>query len=73
MEELHRQRLDRLSQALKEEGLTQMIVSDPLAVWYFTGVDVQPGERLFALYARADGGHKLILNKLFTVAFPRSG
>lgn len=68
MEELHRQRLDRLSQALKEEGLTQMIVSDPLAVWYFTGVDVQPGERLFALYARADGGHKLILNKLFTVA-----
>ena len=33
MEELHRQRLDRLSQALKEEGLTQMIVSDPLAVW----------------------------------------
>ena len=47
MEELHRQRLDRLSQALKEEGLTQMIVSDPLAVWYFTGVDVQPGERLF--------------------------
>ncbi len=68
MEELHRQRLDRLSQALKEEGLTQMIVSDPLAVWYFTGVDVQPGERLFALYARADGGHKLILNKLFTVS-----
>ena len=68
MEELHRQRLDRLSQALKEEGLTQMIVSDPLAIWYFTGVDVQPGERLFALYARADGGHKLILNKLFTVA-----
>ena len=60
MEELHRQRLDRLSQALKEEGLTQMIVSDPLAIWYFTGVDVQPGERLFALYARADGGHMLI-------------
>ena len=68
MEELHRQRLKRLSQALAEDGLTQMIVSDPLAIWYFTGVDVQPGERLFALYARADGGHKLFLNKLFTVS-----
>ncbi|MCD7908632.1 MAG: aminopeptidase P family N-terminal domain-containing protein, partial [Clostridium sp.] len=68
MEELHRQRLKRLSQALAEDGLTQMIVSDPLAIWYFTGVDVQPGERLFVLYARADGSHKLFLNKLFTVS-----
>ena len=71
MEEIYRQRLDRLARALKETGLTQMIVSDRLAIWYFTGVDVHPGERLYALYARADGCHKLILNHLFTV--PHTG
>lgn len=67
MEALHQQRLTRLSHALAEDGLTQMIISDPLSIWYFTGVTVHPGERLYALYVRTDGLHKLILNRLFTV------
>ena len=67
MENIHQKRLKRLSEALKEAGLTQMIVSDPLSIWYFTGVDVQPGERLYALYVRTDGSCRLILNRLFTV------
>lgn len=71
MEAIHQQRLTRLCQSLAEEGLTQMIVSDPLSIWYLTGVTVQPGERLFALYVRIDGQHKLILNHLFTV--PHTG
>ena len=55
MNALHRQRLNRLNQALKEKDLTQMIICDPLSIWYLTGVSVDPGERLFVLCVRTDG------------------
>lgn len=71
MDTLHTKRLDLLCQALTEEGLSQMIVSDPLSIWYFTGVTVSPGERLYGLYVNTNGSHKLILNRLFTV--PQTG
>ncbi len=32
MNALHRQRLNRLNQALKEKDLTQMIICDPLSI-----------------------------------------
>lgn len=67
MEPIHNTRLARLSEALTSQGLTQMIVSDPLSIWYLTGVEVEPGERLYALYVNTDGTRKLILNRLFTV------
>ena len=44
-----------------------MIVSDTQSIDYLTGVYVEPFERLFALYLRADGRHIFFLNKLFTV------
>lgn len=67
MEIFHQKRLERLIQALKAQGLNQMIVSDPTSIWYLTGVKVQPGERLYALYVRADGHHKMFLNHLFSI------
>ncbi len=68
---MHNTRLNRVIAELQAFGLTQMIVSDPASIRYLTGVDVQPMERLFALYINADGGHKLFLNRLFHV--PESG
>ncbi len=67
MNALHRQRLNRLEQALKEKNLTQMIICDPLSIWYLTGVSVEPGERLFVLYVRTDGTLCMVVNRLFTV------
>lgn len=64
---MEQSRIDRVLQAMKEQNLTQLIVSDPQSIWYLTGVDVAPFERLFALLLRADGGHVLFLNKLFHV------
>ena len=61
------ERIGRVLQAMKERGLTQMIVCDPQSIDYLTGVYVAPFERLFALYLRADGNHVFFLNKLFTV------
>lgn len=52
---------------MQSRGLEQMIVADPKSIWYLTGVDVDPYERLFALLLRSDGHHVLFLNRLFTV------
>lgn len=60
-------RIDRVLHAMKENKLSQMIVSDPQSIWYLTGVDVAPYERLFALLLREDGSHVLFLNNLFHV------
>ena len=36
-------------QKLKEKDLSQMIISDPMALYYLTGRLIDPGERLLAL------------------------
>ena len=64
---MYQARIDRVLQAMKAMGLEQMIVSDPDSIWYLTGYYVYPFERLFALYLRADGAHKLFLNRKFPV------
>ena len=43
-------------------------MSDPKSIWYLTGVDVQPFERLFALRVSADGKHTFFLNRLYNEA-----
>ncbi len=53
--------------ALKESGVSQMLVVDPMSIFYLTDVYVEPFERFFALYLREDGKHVLFLNKLFTI------
>lgn len=60
-------RADRVISNMKEKGLTQMIITDPMSVWYLTGVDVEPYERLFALYINDSGRKVLFLNYLYNV------
>ena len=62
---MNQQRIDRVLRNLQQSGLTQMIVSDPTAIFYLAGVRVQPGERMLALLLRADGQHRLFVNALF--------
>lgn len=64
---MYKQRIERVLAALEAKGLSQMIVSDPKSIWYLTGVDVEPMERMFALILRRDGSHKLLMNRLFPV------
>lgn len=60
-------RVNRILDALKEMGLTQILIVDPMSIYYLTGVYVMPFERFYALYLRADGNHVFFLNRLFTV------
>ncbi|MDR0879957.1 MAG: Xaa-Pro peptidase family protein [Clostridioides sp.] len=60
-------RLNAALEQMKNEGLTQMVVSDPISVYYLTGEMVHPGERLLALYINVNGNHKLFISELFPI------
>ena len=64
---MNTERLQRILQKLKEKNLSQMIISDPLAIYYLTGRLIDPGERLLALYIRQSGNNRIFINNLFTV------
>lgn len=60
-------RTERIMNALKERGISQMLVTDPMSIDYIAGVSVEPFERFFALLLREGGDHVLFLNRLFTI------
>ena len=61
---INQARLNGAFEHLREIGISQMLISDPLAIFYYTGKLMRSGERLLALYLNADGGNRLFLNKL---------
>lgn len=50
---------------MKEKDMPQMIIADPLTIFWLTGKMIVPGERLLALYLNVNGNHKLVINELF--------
>lgn len=58
-------KLGRILKAMEEQGMPQMIISDPPSIYYLTGKWIHPGERMLALYLNVNGNHKLVINKLF--------
>ena len=61
------ERVKRVLQELAQMKLSQMLLVDPMSIYYLTGVYVAPFERFYGLYLRADGKHVFFLNKLFVV------
>ena len=60
-------RVDAVLQNLEQMGLSQMLITDPLAIFYLTGRMIQPLERFYGLYLNRWGGHKIFINLLETV------
>lgn len=58
-------KLNRILEAMKEKDMPQMIIADPLTIFWLTGKMIIPGERLLALYLNENGNHKLFINELF--------
>jgi len=50
---------------MKKEGIPQMIISDPAAIFYVTGKWIHPGERMLALYLNTEEKSILFVNELF--------
>lgn len=58
-------KLSRMVAKMKEKDMPQMIISDPVSIFYLLGKWIIPGERMLALYINTDGDNQLVLNKLF--------
>ena len=68
---LQRERAQKVMEAMKSQGFSQMLVSSTESVYYLTGLWVEPMERLLALYLNTDGQCVLFGNALFGVTQAR--
>lgn len=59
------ERINKVIEKMKEEGLDQLIISDPYAIFYLTGSFISPGERMLALYLNDKKESRLVVNELF--------
>ena len=48
-------KLNRILGAMEEKSVPQMIIADPLTIFWLTGKMIVPGERLLALYLNVNG------------------
>ena len=62
---MYKNRINRVLKSMEEKGLSQMIVSNSYSIYWMTGVMIEPGERLYALYLNTNGEHKAFVNNLF--------
>lgn len=62
---MDQRKLTRIIDSMIANNIPQMIISDPITIFYLTGKMIHPGERLLALYLNVNGGHKLVINRLF--------
>lgn len=62
---LQKERLEKVLAFLRPQNIRQMLVSDPVAIFYLTGKWVDPGERFYGLLLREGKETIMILNSLF--------
>ena len=59
-------RVAKVLELLNDEGIGQMLVTDPMSIYYLTGAHVEPGERFLGLLLSADQ-RVMFVNDLFTL------
>ena len=64
---MKQQRIGRVLAQLEKMGLEQMLITDPMSIYYLTDVYILPFERFYGLYINRAGRQVLFLNKLFTI------
>ena len=64
---LYQERLDNVCRKMEEAGLSQLLVTDHLSIYYLTGLYVAPFERFWCLLVKTSGPHTLFANQLFAL------
>ena len=64
---LKQDRVERVLQKLREMNVDQMVITDPMAIFYLTGRMVWAGERFLAMMIGQDTKPVIFLNELFNV------
>lgn len=62
---MHKDRIKEVARIMRELGIGQIIVTDPMSVYYLTGRLIRCMERMMALYINNDGWSLLFLSKIF--------
>ena len=65
---MNQQRIKRVIANMKQEGLSQMIVSSTASLYYLSGLWIEPHERMIALYLDENGRTMLFGNEIFGIA-----
>jgi len=65
---MNQNRLNQVMDQLHRMGLSQMIATDPVAIFYLTGKWIHPGERFLGLLLQRDHPPVLYLNELFRLS-----
>lgn len=63
-------RVLKVMERCKTKGIETLIVSDPISIFYLTGIHVEPGERLYALQLSQSGKMRFFMNRLFPIQAP---
>ena len=58
-------KLSRIKARMQEKGIPQLVISDPVPIFYLIGKWIYPGERFHALYINVNGDDHFVMNKLF--------
>lgn len=61
---MNSKRFKRLEDLMKNNALNQVVVTSTQDIYYFTGKEIYPGERMLALYMDTDGRRVMIINEL---------
>lgn len=64
---MNKKRLDSVLAEMRMNGIPQILVTDPLAIFYLTDSYIEPGERFLGVYLNNEGKYKLFINQLFVV------
>ena len=64
---MNKNRIDRIMVELETMGVSQMLIVDPMSIYYLTGVYNDPHERFYGLLLKKDGNHIYFLNNLFSI------
>lgn len=64
---MNKLRLSNIMKQMADDGLTQLVITDKMSIFYLTGKIIDTGNRLLALYLNENGNDALIINELFTL------
>ena len=60
-------RISKVIENMRAQGLDQILVTGTANVYYLTGVWCEPFERMLALHVKDDGTMKLYANRMFAL------
>ena len=66
---MHQQRIHRVMEGLRREGISRALITDPVSIYYMSGYYTEPHERLLALYV-ADDGDSISTTLFANILFP---